>query len=170
MARDGELSLSPVTVKDAIHWCVSVHRHLRRELAGARFAVAIVDRTGKRRGVGIVTSGPRVWEDTGRCNIARIGTDGVRNGCSMLYGALCRAAQALGYQEAWTYTLPSEPGSSLRAAGFEEMGLTQGGEHDRPNQPNRRRRPAELSTPKRRWRRILVQAKAHCAEVSDDTR
>jgi hypothetical protein len=150
------LWLRPVTVKDATRWCVTVHRHLRRELAGARFGVAVVDATGARRGVGFVTSGPRVWEGTGRCNIARIGTDGVRNGCSMLYGALCRAATALGYREAWTYTLPEEPGTSLRAAGFEDMGLTAGGEHDRPNQPKRRRRAAEQPSPKRRWRRVLV--------------
>jgi hypothetical protein len=142
-------------VKDATNWCVTVHRHLRRELAGARFAVQIVDEDGERRGVAIVTSGPKVWEKTGRCNIARVGTDGVRNGCSMLYGAICRAAAALGYSEAWTYTLPSEPGSSLRAAGFEEMGMTRGGEHDRPNQPKRRRKPAEQPGPKRRWRRVL---------------
>lgn len=150
------LWLRPITVKAATSWCVTIHRHLRRELAGARFAVSVVDATGALRGVGLVTSGPRVWEGTGRCNIARIGTDGVKNGCSMLYGALCRAAQALGYREAWTYTLPSEPGTSLRAAGFMEEGMTAGGEHDRPNQTNRRRRAAEQPQPKRRWRRILV--------------
>lgn len=154
------LWLRPITVKAAIRWCVTVHRHLRRELAGARFAVSVVDRTGALRGVGLVTSGPRVWEGTGRCNIARVGTDGVKNGCSMLYGALCRAARALGYREAWTYTLPSEPGASLRAAGFEEMGHTRAEEHDRPNQPKRRRRAAEQPCAKRRWRRILVAADA----------
>jgi len=36
----------------------------------------------------------------------------------MLYGAVCRAATALGYDEAITYTLASEDGASLRAAGF----------------------------------------------------
>jgi hypothetical protein len=41
-----------------------------------------------------------------------------RNACSMLYGALCRAAAALGYQRMWTYTLESESGASPRAAGF----------------------------------------------------
>lgn len=157
MSRDyDKLYLRCITVKEATKWCVTVHRHLRRELAGARFAVALVDNTGNRRGVGIVTSGPRVWEGTGRCNIARIGTDGVRNGCSMLYGALCRAAQALGYREAWTYTRLDEPGASLRAAGFVECGITSGGEHDRPRQAKRRRRKAEQPEPKRRWVRTLA--------------
>jgi hypothetical protein len=75
----------------------------------------------------------------------------------MIYGALCRAALSLGYREAWTYTLPEESGASLKAAGFEDMGLTTGGEHDRPNQAKRRRRPAEQPSAKRRWRRILVR-------------
>src|SRR5574340_192720 len=115
------MRLVPATVKAAARWVAEHHRHLRRELAGARFAVAL-EEDGVWRGVALATSGPRVWEGTGRCNIARVGTDGVHNGCSMLYGAMCRAAKALGYQEAWTYTLPGEPGTSLRAAGFEDMG------------------------------------------------
>ncbi len=36
----------------------------------------------------------------------------------MLYGALCRAAKALGYWRIYTYSLPEESGSSLRAVGF----------------------------------------------------
>ena len=51
----------------------------------------------------------------------------------MIYGALCRAARALGYHEAWTYTLPEETGVSLRAAGFREMGKTRAEEWDRPS-------------------------------------
>ena len=84
--------------------------------------------------------------------ITRVATDGVRDGCSELYGAICRAAKALGYSEVWTYTLPEEPGTSLRAAGFTDMGQTKGGEYDRPS---RRRAPAVRPEPKRRWRRIL---------------
>lgn len=146
------MRLVPITVKAATRWVSEHHRHLRRELAGARFAVALVHPVDQLVGVAIVTSGPRVWEGSGRCNIARVCTTGVKNGCSKLYGAICRAAEALGYTEAWTYTLPNEPGTSLRAAGFEDMGLTSGGEHAREKRP---RRPAERSEPKRRWRRIL---------------
>ncbi len=46
----------------------------------------------------------------------------------MTYNALARAAQALGYSEAWTYTLPGEDGRSVKAAGFVDRGLTDGGE------------------------------------------
>jgi hypothetical protein len=94
----------------------------------------------------------RVWQGTGRVVISRVATDGAPNACSMIYGALCRAAKALGYREVWTYTLPHELGTSLRASGFEDQGLTRGGEHDRPS---RSRAPAEQPGPKRRWRRTL---------------
>lgn len=151
------LSLHSVTAKDAVRWAATVHRHLRRELAGARFAVAAVDEHGTRVGVAIVTSGPRVWEGTHRCNIARVATDGTRNACSFLLGAICRAAKALGYREAWTYALASEPGTSLRAAGFEWVGETRGGEHGRASRP---RAPAEQSGAKQRWRRVLVEGGA----------
>jgi hypothetical protein len=36
----------------------------------------------------------------------------------MLYAAAWRAAKAMGYRKLVTYTLASEPGSSLRGAGF----------------------------------------------------
>ncbi|SLB33401.1 XF1762 family protein [Mycobacteroides abscessus] len=37
---------------------------------------------------------------------------------SMLYGAAWRAAKAMGYRRLVTYTLASESGASLRAAGW----------------------------------------------------
>lgn len=52
--------------------------------------------------------------------VARTCTLGQRNANSMLYGAICRAAAALGYARVITYTLESESGASLRAVGFHE--------------------------------------------------
>lgn len=43
-----------------------------------------------------------------------------RNANSALYGAIRRAAKALGYRRLVTYTLESESGQSLRGAGFGE--------------------------------------------------
>jgi hypothetical protein len=103
-------------------------------------------------GVGVCGNPAMEWQGTGRVVISRVATDGADNACSMVYGALCRAAKALGYHEAWTYTLPNEPGSSLRAAGFEYMGMTEGGEHDRPS---RHRKASKHPEPKRRWLRRL---------------
>lgn len=145
------LSVWPSTAGAAKRFVAEHHRHLPR-VNGGRFAVAA--KAGERVvGVGIVGNGPRVWEGTTKCVITRVATDGTRNACTLIYGALCRAARALGYTEAWTYTLPEEPGTSLRAAGFRDMGLTDGGEHDRAG---RRRAPAVRPEPKRRWLRVLV--------------
>lgn len=146
------LRLRPITVKAALKAVADMHRHLPK-LQGGLFAVAVEDEDGTLRGVGVVGNPPRVWQGTERAVVTRVATDGAQNACSLIYGALCRAAKALGYREVWTYTLPEEPGTSLRAAGFEEVGLSAGGEHDRPS---RRRRAAVHPGPKRRWRRRLA--------------
>ena len=144
------LRVVPCTIKAAMRWIAEHHRHLP-QVNGGRFAVAISDDSGLR-GVGLVGNGPRVWEGTPKMVITRVATDGARNGCSMLYGALCRAGAALGYTEAWTYTLPGEPGTSLRAAGFAHMGESTGGDHGRTGRP---RKPAVCPQPKQRWMRKL---------------
>lgn len=148
------LRVWPCTVKQATAWVKALHRHLP-DLEGGLFCAAIGEAPDEAswRGVAVVGHPAQVWQGTGRCVISRVATDGVPQGCSMLYGALCRAAKALGYVEAWTYTLPEEPGTSLRAAGFEDMGMGKGGEWDRDGRP---RGPAADDRPKRRWRRVLV--------------
>jgi hypothetical protein len=148
------LTAKPCTIKQAREVVRRLHRHLK-VVGGGRFAVA-ADLSGTVVGVGIVGNGPRLWEGTTKMVITRVATDGTRNACTLIYGALCRAGKALGYTEAWTYTLPEEPGTSLKAAGFRDMGLTKGGEHDRPS---RRRKPAARPEPKRRWLRVLTEAK-----------
>src|SRR5262245_48192891 len=123
------MRLWPITVKKSLKVVRAWHRHLPK-LQGGLFAVQCIDDDGVCRGVGIVGNPCMEWQDTGRCVIVRVATEGYENACSMIYGALARAAKALGYIEVWTYTLPDEPGTSLRAAGFMDMGLTDGGEWD----------------------------------------
>lgn len=41
----------------------------------------------------------------------------------MLYAAARRVGQAMGYHRVVTYTLASEPGTSLRAAGWHQTGI-----------------------------------------------
>jgi len=123
------------------------------DIQGGLFAAKLVDDAGAVVGCALAGNGPRVWQGTGRLVISRVAVvEGTRNGCSMLYGALVRAARALGWREVWTYTLPEEPGTSLKAAGFQDMGLTDGGEHSRASRP---RKPAVRPDQKRRWRIVL---------------
>lgn len=82
------------------------------------------------------------------------------NACSRLLGALCRAAKALGYRRAVTYTLACESGASLKAAGFvvdELLPPSRGWD-----QPSRARYETDLfgeartpEGPKIRWRKEL---------------
>ena len=146
----GAVELRPVTVKAASAWIRETHRHLPN-LQGGLFAVAVYS-GDQMRGVAVAGNPARVWQGTGRIVISRVATEGTPNACSMLYGAICRAAKALGYREAWTYTLAEEPGTSLRAAGFQDMGMTRAEEWSRPS---RARAGAVRADSKRRWMRKL---------------
>ena len=115
------LRIVPLTVKAASRHVAQKHRH-NRGVSGGLFAAAVMD--GERvAGVGICARPvARLLDDGRTVEITRVCTDGTRNACSMLYVALCRAAAAVGYERAVTYTLAEEPGVSLRAAGFREVG------------------------------------------------
>lgn len=152
------MQIAPITVKAARLLVRQWHRHLP-ELQGGLFAAAVVGPSGGIIGVGIAGNPARVWQGTGRIVISRVAaleaTDETKGQCSKLYAALCGAAKHLGYREAWSYTLPGEPGDSLRGAGFKEVGETDGGDYGRPS---RARRPAIRPEPKTRWRKWLGNA------------
>jgi hypothetical protein len=60
----------------------------------------------------------RHYDDGKTLEVNRTCTDGTRNANSMLYGAVWRAARAMGYVRCITYTQHDESGASLRAAGW----------------------------------------------------
>lgn len=121
------LELKPCTITEANKIVGRWHRH-NRPTQGGLFAVSC-EADGDIVGVGIVgRPNGRMAQDGYTCEILRIATNGHDNACSMLYGALCRAAKALGYRRVLTKTLLSEPGTSLRAAGFVLIGQTNDGE------------------------------------------
>lgn len=68
----------------------------------------------------------RALDDGLTCEINRLCTDGTKNACSMLYGACCRVAKAMGYKKIITYILASEPGTSLKASNFICEGIAGG--------------------------------------------
>lgn len=158
-------AVAPCSVKAAIKKVKECHRHLPN-LQGGLFAAQVIGPSGECAGVAVFGNPSRVWQNTGRGVITRCaaqeglprvtdhgGEDHAAPACTMLYSALCRAAKALGYREAWTYTLPHESGRSLKGAGFIDMGLTDGGEWDRPS---RARKAAVKPERKRRWLRRLA--------------
>lgn len=152
------LELVPKSIKEANRIVGRWHRH-NRPVVGALFAIG-VNVGDELRGVAIVgRPNGRMAQDGFTCEITRVATDGTYNACSKLYGSCCRAAKAMGYKVVLTKTLPGESGASLKAAGFEEIGLTDDQDWDRPS---RRRVQVDLfgeetrpSGRKRRWRRVL---------------
>ena len=80
--------------------------------------------------------------------VTRLATTGERNACSMLYGASWRAARAMGYRRLITYTLDTEPGASLRGAGWRCVGQAGGGSWSRKNRPRIDKHPTQC---KFRW-------------------
>lgn len=143
------MRVRPITRNAATAWLREHHRHLQREVAGWLFGVEILNDSGERVGVACASRPrARALQDGLTVEIVRVCTDGTPNACSFAYGALRRAAVTLGYERVITYTRTDEPGSSVRAAGFVDDGVSEGGEWSRPS---RGRRAAEDPTPKRRW-------------------
>lgn len=77
----------------------------------------------------------RHLDDGWTLEVLRCCTDGTANACSFLYGAAWRAARTLGYRKLVTYTLTSEPGTSLRAAGWRIVGQVNARSWDTPSRP-----------------------------------
>ena len=112
------ICLVPLTREQANKWIGANHRH-NRAVVGDIFRVGLATANGTIVGVGNAGRPvARALDDGATVEITRICTDGTPNACSILYGALCRAAKALGYKRAVTYTLQSELGASLKAANF----------------------------------------------------
>lgn len=157
------LELVPVTLDVAKRFVREHHRH-SPNMTGWKIGVGISN--GELRGVAVLATPiarkvaraePRTIE------IIRVCTLGDKNANSRLYGAACRAAGALGYTCALTYTLEGEDGASLRASGFvQDDGLYGAREGQTWNMPTRPRYETNLfgetrtaPGPKRRWRREL---------------
>lgn len=128
------LSLMPVSYADACAFVAQHHRH-HDAPQGHKFSIAVTDGQEVRGVVMVGRPVSRHLDDGLTLEVTRCCTDGAANACSMLYGAARRAARALGYQRLITYTLASEPGASLRGAGWRVVWQTKGGEWTRDARP-----------------------------------
>lgn len=112
------LRVVPATKDEAFAYVEKVHRH-HDEPQGYKFALAVIDEDHEVRGVCIVgRTVSRHLHDRYSCEVTRVATDGCPNACSALYGAARASAFAMGHTRVYTYTLQSESGASLRAAGY----------------------------------------------------
>jgi hypothetical protein len=122
-----KLTLVPLTQSEARQFVSEHHRH-HKPPVGDLFRVG-AEIGGKVVGVAMVGRPvARHLQDGYTVEVIRLCVlDDTKNGCSFLYGACWRAARALGYRRLVTYTLPSEGGASLRAAGWRLIGKAGGG-------------------------------------------
>lgn len=148
------LQVVPISLERANAFVYDHHRH-HRPVVGHLFSLGL-ERGGwwNPQLHGVATVGrpvARALDDGTVAEVNRLCTDGTRNACSMLYAACWREAHRRGYRRLITYILASEPGTSLRAAGWRLAGVTKGRSWGCRSRP--RNTPADLIVDKQRWER-----------------
>lgn len=145
------LTIVPVDFAEACAFVAQHHRH-HQPPQGHKFSIAVAARheigAGQPGGAGYgmhldcihgvaIVGRPvaRGAQDGWTLEVTRCATDGTKNACSALYAAAWRAARAMGYQRLITYTLATESGGSLRAAGWRTVHKTKGGSWNTPARP-----------------------------------
>jgi len=143
----GRLQAAPIAFADAASFVQEHHRH-HTPPVGHKFSIAAMAE-GLLVGVVIVGRPVSRHRDDGlTLEVTRLCSAGHPNACSFLYGAAARAAFALGYARIGTYTLKSEPGTSLKAAGWRLIAETPGRSWSVPSRPRADKHPIE---PKLLW-------------------
>ena len=150
MNATDQLRLRPASLRESNRFVAVHHRH-HGPIRGHKFAIGVADDRGVLRGVAIAGRPvARLLDDGTHLEVLRVATDGAPNACSLLYGAVARAGAAVGYRRAdiVTYTLATEPGSSLRAAGWVPIARTRGHSWSRASRTRVDRHP---TVDKIRW-------------------
>jgi hypothetical protein len=139
-----------IELTEANEFVARHHRH-HKPVVGHRFSIG-AEHNGRL--VGCVIVGRPVARQSDQKNIAevtRLVTDGTKNACSFLYSQASRAARELGFQSIQTFILQTESGISLKASGWECLGITKSGSW----QTRGGRRTDQPSDPKIKWQRHL---------------
>lgn len=145
------MEIRPITFKTACEYVDRYHRH-HKPTVGCKFCIGVFDIDGTMHGCSICGRPvSRYYDDGFTLEINRVCTDGTYNACSMLYGASCRVAKAMGYKKIITYILKSENGASLKASNFICEGEA-GGTHWTGARNKNQSIPAEM---KIRWAKYL---------------
>lgn len=140
------LHLQPIDFDEACDFIRQHHRH-HEPPRGWKFGVAVND---GQQVVGVAIVGrpvSRHFDNGWTLEVTRLCVlEGFPNAASKLWAAAWRAAKALGYRRMVSYTLPSEGGASLRAAGWKEVGLAGGGSWNKPSRPRVDKAPTCMKT------------------------
>ena len=111
------IEIRETTLREANTYVEELHRH-HGKVVGHKWSLAAY-KDGRLCGVAIVGRPTGRYLDNGSTlEVTQLCTDGTRNACSALYAACARRAKREGYAKIITFILQSEPGTSLRAAGW----------------------------------------------------
>lgn len=160
------LEITPITLRRANEFVTQHHRH-HRASKGHKFSIGVCE-DGKLVGVCICGRPVSRYLDDGRTlEVNRLCTDGTKDACSKLYGAACRIAKDMGYMRVVTYILESEPGTSLKAAGFTCEGRAGGLEWNGRSKPkDSEQYPHEMKT---RWVKTVRPIALPKEEIKNET-
>ena len=128
------LHIRPMILREANAYVAQHHRH-NIPTNGHKWSLACYD---DDRLCGVAIAGQpiaRKLDDGLTIEVRRVCTDGTYNACSKLYGACARVAKEMGYRRIITYTLISEPGTSLLASGWKNCGEAGGVSWNVPSRP-----------------------------------
>lgn len=120
------MHIIPITYQQASEFVNKHHRH-HSASQGCKFCIGLVG--GDNNLIGVAMCGrpvARKLDDGFTLEINRVCTIGIKNSCSMLYGACCRIAKDMGYKTVITYLLESENGASVKASNFTYDGIAGG--------------------------------------------
>ena len=142
MSETDRLELCPCTLTEAISFVRQHHRHHGPPPSGL-FAIAASK--GEEIVAVAIVGRPvaRMLQDGYTAEVIRLASTGEYNACSILYSACWRAARAMGYRRLVTYILESEPGTSLKAAGWKLIGQAGGGSWHRTSRPRVDKHPTQ---------------------------
>lgn len=131
------------------------HRH-HKPTVGHKFSVAaMVD----QRIVGACIVGrpvSRELDPRKYIEVTRLVADGTPHVCSFLYATAARIAKEFGYEFIQTYILEEEPGTSVKAAGWEFSHWTKGGDWNNSKAYKGKRRTDQPMCRKQCWRKRLA--------------
>lgn len=137
------LEVVPVNLSDAKVFVDRHHRHHPAPVGGL-FAIGAA-RDGEMVGV-VIVGRPvaRSSDDGWTAEVTRLCVlENEPNACSLLYAAAWRACRAMGWRKLQTYTLATEPGTSLRAAGWKTVAQVKGRSWSTPSRPRIDRHPTQ---------------------------
>lgn len=147
------MTARPIGWREAKEFVERVHRH-HFSPQGWRWGIG-AEKNGQLVGV-VMVGNPvaRMLDDGKTAEVIRLATDGTRNACSFLYSRARQVAKSMGYHRIITYILESEPGTSLKAAGWQFARAAGGGSWSRPSRKRDDKAPLE---PKQLWHSVFTE-------------